>query len=561
MVFIDDEGIRSLVALEMSWTGNYLVPTLHGDLYLNKPPLWNWVQAGSFWLWGESSEWSARFPTVIALLGFAATAYRFSRPVLGPKLAFIHAFTIITCGRMLFWDSMLALIDVTFSWVVYTQFMLLWYYWQRAEKWKAFGFVYLLCAFGFLLKGLPAIAFTGITVISLLVWQGRFLALFSPAHLISGLGCLALLACYYVPLAQEIDLSLVASRLFVESGKRTAVNYAWTETAAHLLAFPFEMIYHFLPWTLLLVFLVRKDLRTRLGSKPTIAYWLVIFLANLPLYWLSPNVYPRYLLMLFPLLFGAGLYFYKIALEEGRRIVAYFHGFVSLLMILFTLGFFFIPLHPQTDVVDHRWLWAAGGGLTGLLILWFGKAGLQSSWGATKAYGVAESLTTKATSLRPNRLKAAHFLQQSLLSFVAFLLLLRLTFNVFILPPRAVSDVRGQRLRTEAMDLAHEYRQKDEPLAVFGYSLMEPATSYYLERAYGGIVPRQFDGLDSSTAYIVNPWQYPYAKDIGKRESALYFRHSKLVYPVVRFQAPFPATTYELTELQDGMGTGEMIHR
>ena len=42
LTFIDDEGIRSLVALEMKLSGNYITPTLNGEFYYNKPPLYNW---------------------------------------------------------------------------------------------------------------------------------------------------------------------------------------------------------------------------------------------------------------------------------------------------------------------------------------------------------------------------------------------------------------------------------------------------------------------------------------------------------------------------------------
>ena len=52
MVFIDDEAIRALVAQEMLWSGNYISPTMHGDIYLNKPPLFNWVLALSFTVFG-----------------------------------------------------------------------------------------------------------------------------------------------------------------------------------------------------------------------------------------------------------------------------------------------------------------------------------------------------------------------------------------------------------------------------------------------------------------------------------------------------------------------------
>jgi len=56
MTFIDDEGIRTLVALEMKLSGNYITPTLHGEFYYNKPPLFNWILLGYFKLLGQINE-------------------------------------------------------------------------------------------------------------------------------------------------------------------------------------------------------------------------------------------------------------------------------------------------------------------------------------------------------------------------------------------------------------------------------------------------------------------------------------------------------------------------
>jgi len=41
-------------------TGNWLVPYLGSEPYLRKPPLINWVIAGSFKLTGVRNEWTAR---------------------------------------------------------------------------------------------------------------------------------------------------------------------------------------------------------------------------------------------------------------------------------------------------------------------------------------------------------------------------------------------------------------------------------------------------------------------------------------------------------------------
>ena len=68
IAFIDDEGIRSLVALQMKFSGNYITPTLFGEYYYNKPPLYNWILLAFFEFTGIANEWTARIPTLIFLL-------------------------------------------------------------------------------------------------------------------------------------------------------------------------------------------------------------------------------------------------------------------------------------------------------------------------------------------------------------------------------------------------------------------------------------------------------------------------------------------------------------
>ena len=518
MVFIDDEAIRSLVAQEMLWSGNFVSPTMHGDPYLNKPPLWNWVLALSFWLHGVTSEWAARLPTVLGLLGFAATTYYFSRRHFPRYLAAIHALTVITCGRMLFWDSMLALIDVTFSWVVYAQIMLLYTYGRRGDWTRAFAFSYALTAVGFMLKGLPAFVFQGLTVLAILGWTRAWRQFFRPAHILSGLSCLAVLGLYYWQYGQYVDLAKVFERLFVESGKRTAVAHGWWASVQHVAAFPFEMAYHFLPWTLLLVYLLWPSSWARLRRNDFAAFGLLAFLVNIPVYWLSPNVYPRYLLMLFPLLFGAGLVLHAEA--EARDALPYriFRVILLGLMTLCTIAIPFIPLVPDTALVEYRWVKSMVLGAAAGAVVW--------------------------TAYRSKR--------NLLLLFVIMLLLLRIVFNLFVLPPRAAGDERGLAVRNTAYAVTERYAE--DSLAIYGYSLIEPATGYYLTMGRGRVVPRVWENFDSTTAYIVAPDQYP-DLEVAAPDS-LYLRHKRLYYPVGTFPKP-PEGRAPLNGVRrDGMGSG-----
>jgi 4-amino-4-deoxy-L-arabinose transferase-like glycosyltransferase len=70
-----NEGLYARVAQEMLDGGSWIVPTLDGVPYLEKPPLLYWITALGFALFGVSN-WSARIPSVLgALLMLGAIAF------------------------------------------------------------------------------------------------------------------------------------------------------------------------------------------------------------------------------------------------------------------------------------------------------------------------------------------------------------------------------------------------------------------------------------------------------------------------------------------------------
>ncbi|MDV7402029.1 glycosyltransferase family 39 protein, partial [Arthrospira platensis SPKY1] len=89
MTLIDDEALRAWVALEMQLSDNYIVPTVHGDFYYKKPPLYNWLLLGVFWLTGSMEEWAIRLPTVCFLLLYCGTIYYFVWRHFSHELAFL----------------------------------------------------------------------------------------------------------------------------------------------------------------------------------------------------------------------------------------------------------------------------------------------------------------------------------------------------------------------------------------------------------------------------------------------------------------------------------------
>ena len=70
-----DETRVAEISREMLDGGNWLLPRLNGRPFIEEPPLFYWLQAGTYRLSGGPSAAAARWPSAIsAALGVAVTA-------------------------------------------------------------------------------------------------------------------------------------------------------------------------------------------------------------------------------------------------------------------------------------------------------------------------------------------------------------------------------------------------------------------------------------------------------------------------------------------------------
>ena len=382
--FIGDEGIRTLVAFEMKTSGNFIVPTQFGEPYFNKPPLYNWCIMLTSTLFGGYGEWPSRITTLVFLGLFAWSVYHFTRLKTDRMTAITMAFMLLTSGRILFWDSMLALIDICFSWIVYVNFMILFYYGKQGRWQRMFLFSYLLFSVAFLLKGFPALVFQGISILVALYFHRALKSkFFSAAHWIGiGIGVLPLVV-YYLLYASQVSMDQVFSILFEQSIQRTPVRFTIWETVAHFFAFPFEQIYHFLPWSLFVFVGFHPKVRGLIKADAFVRFNFWMLMANLPVYWVSVEVYPRYLLMFVPLfniITYLGLQQLNAASQRFWNVSRWvFLGitFCGLFSVVFMR---FVPLVQDLPFLNAVWMGgtiAMGLGLIGLLydkdriFLWF----------------------------------------------------------------------------------------------------------------------------------------------------------------------------------------------
>jgi 4-amino-4-deoxy-L-arabinose transferase-like glycosyltransferase len=108
-----DESRYAEIPREMLWRGDWIVPHLNGEPYLDKPPLLYWLVGGSYQAFGLH-VWAARLVPVLAVHGSILLVYFFGRRWLGGRAALYGALVLtlapgfVSMGRLLLIDGLLA---------------------------------------------------------------------------------------------------------------------------------------------------------------------------------------------------------------------------------------------------------------------------------------------------------------------------------------------------------------------------------------------------------------------------------------------------------------------
>jgi hypothetical protein len=282
--------------------------------------------------------------------------------------------------------------------------MLIFFFFEKKQWFWLFFTSYLITALTFLSKGLPSVVFQGFTLIALLAYTKNLKKLFSWQHILSGIACLGIIAAYFFNYYQyNPNLEGYLSTIWDQSSKRTATEFGLLATILHMITFPFEHAVHLFPASLLLLFCFHKDFIPGIKSNPFLKYLAIIFLANIWVYWLSPQTRPRYLLMLYPLLFiiwSHAYYTYRDRLPRTNKV------FETLLIVLAALVTIAVP-----------------AGLFMGLSLFVPYLEVKVIF----IFGVCCLFTWLLYRLKTQKLPA----------FIGLLLTVRLAFSLFVLPHRA----------------------------------------------------------------------------------------------------------------------------
>ena len=249
----NNEGLYAQIAWEMLQNKDFVIPTLNGVPYIEKPPMLYWLLSLSYTIFGKS-VWAARLIpttfgclTILALVFFGHTLGRIRYGLLtGTLLATCLGFSVFS--RMVFFDGVLT--------AFFTFALLSFYLWdQRGEKkWLRFFYVFLACAI--LTKGLLSLCLAGLICISFLLVKYRSFSKLFAVWDILGFLLFLLIALPWHVLAhfQQPDFSwfyFVNEHVMRFLDKRVPRDYYHGPFYYYLIRLPA----YFMPWTFLLPFL------------------------------------------------------------------------------------------------------------------------------------------------------------------------------------------------------------------------------------------------------------------------------------------------------------------
>jgi 4-amino-4-deoxy-L-arabinose transferase-like glycosyltransferase len=191
LVFLPALGARDLwnpneptygrAVAEMLESGDWLVPTVGGEAFPEKPILYFWAALVCSKLLGGVSELSLRLPLALAGILSVALLYLLVLPYAG-RLRARLAVVLYATTFMVHWGAravqMDFLVTVAMLAVMLAVMRVLDGLWS---PWYGFGIAGLAAGLGFAAKGPVTWVLPGLAVLALLAWRGRLPALWHPA--------------------------------------------------------------------------------------------------------------------------------------------------------------------------------------------------------------------------------------------------------------------------------------------------------------------------------------------------------------------------------------------
>lgn len=365
---IQEEPRRALIALEMDLQDNLWVPTQTGNLYYRKPPFFNWMIILTSKIFGGYSEFAVRIWTLGSHIVLSFLVFHFFKKRTQFEVAVLTALCYFFSVDIYFYFTNLGEIDLFYALLTSSSIMLIFYFDEKEKYWWLFLSVYTLTACCLLTKGLSALPYTALTLLTYFVAKNKFKKVFSIQHF-AGIGLFVmLLVGYFYAYSKYADVEGWWSTLLAESVGR-ANQAGLGQRLIQVFEYPIQTIKNVLPAALLLPAIFTKGKKNKIDKV-----WFWIILLNFSVYWFSGEGKARYIYPLFP--FICYWLIERVAPFEKQWLYQFLKVVAISALIVATIATPIMPFVDELSFLPNRWLFVLiAEGV--LVLLWFGLLRLQ----------------------------------------------------------------------------------------------------------------------------------------------------------------------------------------
>ena len=296
-----EEPRRALIAREMVETGDWIVPTTQGVLLLSRPPLQNWMIAITGLAVGSIDVIASRLPSILSTIAVTIIIYGYMRQRNGPLGSTAGAVSFVTMLLVMEFARS-AETEAVFT-VFVAASMLLWHWGWMAKwpAWQMWSVGYACAALGMLTKGLQAPVYFAGSAGLFLVLTGNWRHLLTRGHLVGIAAFILVFGAWQAPFTWMRGVNESWMMFFGDVAGRF-VDRRWSTFLSHLVAYPAELLFvRLMPWSVLLLAFANRNVRSRLGDRREMAWFMTIcILFSFVFVWLPPGSKVRYYMPLFP---------------------------------------------------------------------------------------------------------------------------------------------------------------------------------------------------------------------------------------------------------------------
>ncbi|MFA4967051.1 MAG: glycosyltransferase family 39 protein, partial [Candidatus Margulisiibacteriota bacterium] len=320
-VWDNDEGQMLGSALEMVNSGEYLTPHLNSAVYFHKPPLYAWLTAIVFKLFGFTPFWGRFWAAIFGIAGVYLT-YLFAKEIYNERAGRLSAM-ILAVSPLYVVLSKMALVDIALTFFITLSLYFFYLAYKNPSDKKWLYLMSLAMALGTMTKGPLGIIIPGLSIGLFLLIEKR-LSFIKEMEVIKGLFLYLLIASPWFVIETIREGSYFLKIIF---GQFLFSIYMspMQQHPGPIYYYLFVIILGFIPWSALFI--------PALVKKPN---WLLLgqFLVTLAIFSTASTKVPGYFLPAFPAMaIMTGNFLDRIF--EGENKIAYYCGLIFPVLFLF----------------------------------------------------------------------------------------------------------------------------------------------------------------------------------------------------------------------------------